>query len=124
MHIYLLRHGDASSNSIYSESERPLTDLGRHQATFVGTLLQRMNIVIDVALSSPLKRAQDTASIVLSNINKQQIIYSELLVNSSDPRQLFKQLNKFKVSSVLLSDTNHIYLKQSHCLLMKIETQK
>jgi phosphohistidine phosphatase len=102
MHIYLLRHGDASFNSIYSESERPLTDLGRHQATLVGTLLHRMNIVIDVALSSPFKRSQQTASIVLSNINKQQIAFNEILVNGSGPRQLLKQLDELGVSSVLL----------------------
>jgi phosphohistidine phosphatase len=129
MHIYFLRHGDASSDSRIDDSERPLTDLGVHQATLVGTFLQRINIVIDVVLSSPLKRAQDTTSIVLSNINKKQIVYSELLVNGSDPRQLFKQLNKFKVSSVLLVG-HEPYLSEAISLLInenqnaKIEMKK
>jgi phosphohistidine phosphatase len=102
MHMYFLRHGDAPSDSRYNDSERPLSDVGVRQATLVGTLLRRMNIVIDVALSSPLKRAHDTASIVLSNIKKRQIVLSELLLNGSDPQQLFEQLNKRNVSSVLL----------------------
>ena len=102
MLIYFLRHGDASSNSRYSDEERPLTDLGVHQATLVGTLLQRMNIAIDAILSSPLKRAQETTSLVLSNIKKQQVVLSEYLLNGSDPQKLFEQLNKLRVSSVLL----------------------
>ena len=102
MHIFFLRHGDASSDSRYDDSERPLTDLGMRQATLIGSLLQRMNVVIDAALSSPLKRAHDTASIVLSYINNQQITVSELLMNGTDPRRLFDQLNKLKVPSVFL----------------------
>lgn len=117
MHIYFLRHGDASSDSRIDDSERPLTDLGRHQATLISTLLQRINVVIDVAFSSPLKRAQDTTSIILSNINKKQIVYSELLLNGSDLRQLFKQLNKLKVSSVLLVG-HEPYLSEAISLLI------
>jgi phosphohistidine phosphatase len=102
MHIYFLRHGDASSDSRFSDNERPLTDRGKLQATLVGTFLQRMKVVIDAAFSSPLKRAQDTGSIVLSNISKQKIVLSEFLLNGSDPRQLFEQLNELRVSSVIL----------------------
>jgi len=117
MHIYLLRHGDASSDSRIDDSERPLTDLGVHQATIVGTLLQRMSVFIDVVLSSPLKRAQHTTSIVLSNNNKKQIINSELLKNGSDPKQLFEQLNKLKVSSVLIVG-HEPYLAETISLLI------
>ena len=117
MHIYFLRHGDASSHSRYNDSERPLTDLGMRQSALVGALLQRMNIVIDAALSSPLKRAQDTASIVLSNINMRQIVFSDLLMNGSDPRQLFEQLEELRVSSVLLVG-HEPYLSETISLLI------
>jgi len=102
MHIYFLRHGDASYDSRYNDSERPLTDLGVRQATLVGTLIQRMNIVVDAMLSSPLKRAQDTATTVLSSNNKRKITCSEFLLNGSDPQLLFDQLNELRASSVLL----------------------
>jgi phosphohistidine phosphatase len=102
MHIYFLRHGDASSNSQYSDSDRPLTDLGVRQAKHVGTLLQRMNAPIDVAISSPLKRAQETASIVLSTHENNLTTFSNLLINGSDPQQLFHHLDKLRTSSVLL----------------------
>jgi phosphohistidine phosphatase len=117
MHIYFLRHGDTSSDSQYKDSERPLTDLGMRQAALVGTLLQRMNIAIDLVLSSPLIRAQHTASIVISNITKQQVVFSELLVNGSDPRQLFDQLNKLRAPSVLLVG-HEPYLSETISLLI------
>jgi phosphohistidine phosphatase len=117
MHIFFLRHGDASSDSRYDDGERPLTDLGIRQATLVGSLLQRMNVVIDVALSSPLKRAQDTASIVLSNIHNRQIAVSELLMSGADPRQLFEHLNKLKVSLVFLVG-HEPYLSETISLLI------
>jgi phosphohistidine phosphatase len=102
MQLYFLRHGDASSHSRYSDSDRPLTDLGIRQAMLVGTLLQRTNAVIDTAISSPLKRAQETASIVLSTIGKKLITCSDLLINGSDPQQLFHLLDELRVSTVLL----------------------
>jgi len=129
MHIYLLRHGDASSDSRYNDNDRPLTELGVSQATLIGTLLQRINIVFDVVLSSPLKRAIDTTSIVLSKINNHQIAASELLVNKSDPQKLFDHLNELNVSSLLLVG-HEPYLSELISLLIggnqstKIEMRK
>ena len=117
MHIYFLRHGDASSHSRYSDGERPLTDLGMRQAALVGALLQRTNIAVDAALSSPLKRAQDTASIVLPYINKQQITFSDVLMNGSDPQRLFEQLEELRLSSVLLVG-HEPYLSETISLLI------
>jgi phosphohistidine phosphatase len=87
------------------------------QAALVGALLQRTNIAIDAALSSPLKRAQDTASIVLSNTNKRQLTFSDLLINGSDPRQLFDQLDELRLSSVLLVG-HEPYLSETISLLI------
>ena len=102
MHIYFLRHGDASSDSQYTDVERPLTELGMCQAALVGAFLQRTNVVIDTALSSPFKRAQETASIVLSNNKNQKLLCSEFLLNGSEPQLLFDQLNELRTPSVLL----------------------
>jgi phosphohistidine phosphatase len=117
MHMYFLRHGDSSSDSRCSDSERPLTDLGIRQATLVGTLLQRMNVVIDAALSSPLRRARETTSLVLPNINKRQVSISEFLLNGSDPQELFDHLNEITASSVMLIG-HEPYLSETISLLM------
>jgi phosphohistidine phosphatase len=129
MHIYFLRHGDASSSSRYSDSDRPLTDLGVRQATVVANFLQRMNVAVNIMLTSPLKRAQDTASIALPNIDKRQIIITELLVNGSDPELLFNELNERKASAALLVG-HEPYLSEAISLLvggnlnMEIEMRK
>ena len=102
MDVFFLRHGDAVSDSRYSDNARPLSDLGKRQATTIGTLLRRMNVVVDTILSSPLKRAQETASIVSSAIHCRQMTVSELLMNGSAPQQLFKQLTSLNVPSILL----------------------
>jgi phosphohistidine phosphatase len=102
MLIYFLRHGDASSDSHIHDNERPLTDLGVHQATLIGAFLKRMNIHIDTIISSPLARAQQTASIIQENINKQQHSVTDFLLNGTDQHQLIKHLNNLGVSSALL----------------------
>ena len=117
MDMYFLRHGDSSSDSRCSDSERPLTNLGIHQASFVGTFLQRMNVVIDAALSSPLTRAQETTSLVLLNNNTRKVSISELLLNGSDPQQLFDRLNEINVTSVLLVG-HEPYLSETISLLI------
>ncbi len=99
MHIYFLRHGDASSESQYNDTDRPLIDLGVRKAKLISTFFRRMNIVIDAAFSSPLKRSLETASIVFSNINNVPISSCDFLLNGSDPQKLFDQINKFGVSS-------------------------
>ncbi|RPI06890.1 MAG: phosphohistidine phosphatase SixA [Ignavibacteriae bacterium] len=102
MRIYLLRHGDASSHSRYSDEERPLTELGNRQAALIGTLLQRLPGGIDVILSSPLKRAQETAALAGSHVKNHQVILCDFLLNGADPQQLFDQLDELHASSVLL----------------------
>jgi phosphohistidine phosphatase len=117
MHIFFLRHGDAVSDSRYTDNARPLSDVGRRQAELVGTFLQRMNVVVDTILSSPLKRAQETASIVSSTIHSQQTNVSEWLLNGSDQQHLFKHLTSLKASSILLIG-HEPYLSETISLLI------
>lgn len=102
MLLYFLRHGDTLQNSHIDDNKRPLTDLGVHQATLVGIYLQRINVKIDILLSSPLERAQQTASIIQEIISTQPSALSEFLLNGVDQQQLFEQLDRLKGSSALL----------------------
>ena len=102
MLLFFLRHGDASSDPRYDDVERPLTHLGMHHAMQVGAFLQRTGATIEIVLSSPLKRAVDTAASVCSQLKNQEIVRSDLLVNGSDPQQLFKHLGQLRVASALL----------------------
>lgn len=102
MLLYFLRHGDASSSPQINDSDRPLTEVGIHQATLVGTFLQQIEMKVDIILSSPLARAQQTASIIQEKIKTEQFKVCDYLLNGSDQHQLFEHLDSFKVSSILL----------------------
>jgi phosphohistidine phosphatase len=102
MLIYFLRHGDASSNSRYHDSERPLTDLGHKQASYVGKFLRCTKTHINIILTSPLTRACETGAIVQSVIRAPRVETTEFLVNGSNQKQLFRQMTAFNVESVLL----------------------
>ena len=66
MELYLLRHGPAYSHGHpdYSEDERPLTEEGVKLTQKVVKGMKDLGIDIKVILSSPLKRAMETAQIV------------------------------------------------------------
>jgi phosphohistidine phosphatase len=59
--IWLLRHGDAEQGS--PDAERPLTDKGRRQASAAGASLKALGVKIEACLTSPKKRAADTATL-------------------------------------------------------------
>ncbi|MEW6983333.1 phosphohistidine phosphatase SixA [Colwelliaceae bacterium 6471] len=65
MHIFIMRHGDAQQSG-YQDSQRELTQRGIVEVSAMATRLQHASTKIDHVLISPYKRAQQTASIVLS----------------------------------------------------------
>jgi phosphohistidine phosphatase len=57
--IWLLRHADAASGS--PDEDRPLTERGVRQAAAAGRALERLAVHIDLCLTSPKRRAVETA---------------------------------------------------------------
>lgn len=67
MNLYLLRHGIAipgDEPGIESDHERPLTSKGAKRMRKAAKGLRRLSIEFDAILSSPLRRARQTADIV------------------------------------------------------------
>ncbi|MBO0910730.1 MAG: histidine phosphatase family protein [Acidobacteria bacterium] len=66
MIIYLVRHASAGepSNNPKKDEKRPLDGEGIDQCGFVGRALAALNAQPDIILSSPLKRATQTASLI------------------------------------------------------------
>ena len=63
--IYLVRHGIATEPSAHAEdSERALTAEGTRKMTSAARGLKQLGIVPDIVLSSPLRRAQETAALL------------------------------------------------------------
>jgi phosphohistidine phosphatase len=139
MLIYFLRHGDASSDSRYQDSERPLTELGNNQALNVGNFIRRINADINLILTSPILRASQTGQVVQSIVRSPRIETTEYLLNGTDPDRLFKHIAGYDVECVLLvghepflSDTialliggdHNTYIPMRKCSLALVEVQE
>src|SRR5205814_7151994 len=66
MIIYFLRHASAGErmSNPKKDEKRPLDKAGIEQCGYVGRALTALDVQVDVMLSSPLKRAAQTASLV------------------------------------------------------------
>lgn len=75
MELYILRHGDAVdrlTGGYARDEERPLTEAGREEARAAGEALVGLGAAIDVVLTSPLVRAEQTAGIVAALVRPAQ----------------------------------------------------
>src|SRR6266568_7354385 len=76
-HLVFIRHGESELNAISrkirtycGQFETPLTDCGRQQAIAAGRKLAQLKYIEPkAAVSSPLKRAEETLKLLLSQIS-------------------------------------------------------
>ena len=101
MQLYILRHGDALSNTS-SDALRPLSPFGEQQVQCVGVVLKKLNIQFDTILCSPLLRSQQTARIVQEKLGAREVMTTEHLVPTFDHRHIFHLLSQHKWNRVLL----------------------
>jgi phosphohistidine phosphatase len=66
MNLYILRHASAGVRraSLIVDNKRPLDKEGKEQCLLVGRYLSAIKVQFDLIISSPLKRALQTASLV------------------------------------------------------------
>jgi phosphohistidine phosphatase len=68
--LYLVRHAKSSWDFPYlSDAERPLSDRGKRDAPEMGRRLSEKNILPDLMLSSPAKRALITSEYMADALN-------------------------------------------------------
>ena len=83
--IYFIRHGESEANLRHlfagQRDDSSLTEKGKSQALIEGNKLKELNINVDVIISSPLKRAFDTAKIVADAIGygKEIVVDSRII---------------------------------------------
>src|SRR5215469_3430570 len=71
MIIYFVRHASAGSQKKLNpkkDEKRPLDSDGVHQCTQMGRVLASMDVTVEAVISSPLKRATQTASLVANEL--------------------------------------------------------
>ena len=78
--ILLIRHGQSEWNKLnlftgFKNIE--LSDQGIDEANKAGQNFKNLNIKFDIVFTSELKRAQETAKIILKNLNQWDYLYEE-----------------------------------------------
>jgi phosphohistidine phosphatase len=89
MVIYFLRHANAGEHlaNPKKDEKRPLDKLGIEQCGYVGRALAALDVQVDMVISSPLKRAAQTASLVSNEMGYESklVLDDALRPNASFP---------------------------------------
>src|SRR3984957_7208684 len=94
MLLYLLRHAEAVDQST-SDAERELTTKGNAQARKVGKFCVKNNFIPSIILTSPLKRAEQTARIVAKEIKNAEFIIDPMLSAGMQPETALDELRAY-----------------------------
>jgi phosphohistidine phosphatase len=84
--LWLLRHAEAADGTV--DDERPLTEKGEQQARAAGLALARLGVHVDHCLSSPKRRALETARLACAPLGIEPIADQALCGEPFDVRDL------------------------------------
>lgn len=121
MHVYILRHGIAEDGSPgMSDADRALTPEGRRKLRDVLKLAAEAKVKPDLILSSPLKRALQTATIARQILGgKEEITESRSLLPGSSPDDVWSEIKSHQsvAPSLLLVGHNPLFAHLAAYLL-------
>jgi len=94
--LYIVRHAKSSwSNASLSDFERPLNARGSGDAPMIGKVLKKANVLPDIIISSPAKRALATAEIISEKIGyPKKGIEKEIDLYHAGPMDILDIINK------------------------------
>jgi len=127
MELYILRHGIAEELDLATsgrDSQRRLTPEGRKKMRGVAKGMQALEIKLDVILSSPFLRAQETAEIVAEVFGMAKDLHLlPALAADGNPKELIDELKEHhrKRGAVLLVG-HEPYLSRLISLLISGDT--
>ena len=84
--LWLLRHAEAADGR--PDEARPLTPRGIEQARIAGLALAKLGVKLDNCLSSPKRRAMETAQLACEPLGVEIITESAVAGSGYDPEQL------------------------------------
>lgn len=79
MKLYFLRHGEAGDPTQWegNDAERPLTDDGRRRMALEARTMRRLELGVDLVITSPLLRARQTAEIVAVELKRKDRLVTD-----------------------------------------------
>jgi phosphohistidine phosphatase len=98
MIIYFLRHASAGEplSNPKKDEKRALDETGVEQCGYVGRALSAMDVQVEIILSSPLKRAAQTASLVGNEMGHEgKLQFEEGLRPTASFQDFRKMLDKY-----------------------------
>jgi phosphohistidine phosphatase len=102
--IYLVRHGIAApASSGMSDNDRALTPDGKRKMRRIAVGLKRLGVAPDVVLSSPLRRAEETATVLINTLARElhAEIYQPLAPGHEAP-EVVKGLRPYRAARELV----------------------
>ena len=98
MIIYFLRHASAGEriNNPKKDEKRALDETGVEQCGYVGRALNALNVQVGMIISSPLKRATQTASLIGNELGYEgKIVLEDALRPTASFTDFRKMLDKY-----------------------------
>jgi phosphohistidine phosphatase len=94
--LFILRHAKSAwDNPDLSDFERPLNSRGLDAARFIGGLIYERSLYPQIIISSPAKRAKQTAVLVKEIAEIPQPITFDERIYEASPLTLFNLINQF-----------------------------
>lgn len=120
-----MRHATAVPRGILKpgqDAARPLTEQGRQEARAVANGLQRIELKIDLILSSPWLRAKETAENVLDVYKGvPELCLCEAMQGDASPQETFNALRAYVEFGIILLVGHEPHLSR---LLAELVTQR
>src|ERR1700679_3637531 len=94
MEIYLLRHGIAEAQApTGKDADRRLTDGGRRKLRTVLASAQAAGVSPSIVLTSPYRRALETAEIAARELGYQgKLVRTDALIPDGTPREVWQEI--------------------------------
>jgi phosphohistidine phosphatase len=113
MDLIILRHGEAGKSmaAARGDADRALTVAGGKEVEEVAEALDCLDVGLTHIITSPLKRARETASLAAEVLKKEETVEVwDELEPESDTARLYRRLSKLKPDSVVLVVGHEPYL--------------
>src|SRR5512140_1804038 len=102
MNLYILRHGIAEGlgpRNRRQDSERALTAEGRQKVRKLAKAIKALGVGFDEVLSSPYRRARETAEIVVDQLKRPKIQLTNTLTPSGNVQELLDEVGRLQATS-------------------------
>jgi phosphohistidine phosphatase len=115
MNLYLMRHAIAAEpEEGVEDSQRPLTKSGLKKLEKIARNLEKLDLQLDVILTSPYLRARQTADVVADalDMKKKRVVESENLIPLGFAEKLVEEINAREPAANLLLVGHEPFLSQ------------